>query len=175
MDYFSSQIKIYHLQQDIHKLEKEFIEIQQKLTYNLQINNEQNNQLNQYIENLYILINQEYLNPDLQLFKNQLDYEQKLSFELKEQNNMLNEILLQNQIIFKTNKTKQSELNQTKNNLINKIQQTNEEIQNKKNLQYEIFKDIKNLNNELKRKNQILFTYHRQEHQLQVIHIILFI
>jgi len=158
INYFSTQIKVYHLQQNNHKAEKELIEIQHKLTLNLKIIHERNNQLNQYKQNISILINQEYLNIDQQLIK-----EQKLLFELKQQNQELNNSLFYQITILKTNQNKQVELNLRSQDLIERINKKQEEISIEKKLKQEFSQLLTNLNIELKRKTKILSIHHRQE------------
>jgi len=166
VNYFSTQIKVYHLQQNNHKAEKELIEIQHELKHNLKIIQERNHQLNQlhqYKQNIPILINQEDLNID-----QQLNNEQKLLFELKKQNEELNNSLLYYITILKTNQNKQTELNLTNQDLIEIINKKQEDITIEKKLKQEISQLLTNLNIELKRKSKSLSIHHRQENKLKV-------
>jgi hypothetical protein len=170
-NYFSTQIKIYHLQQNNHKAEKELIEIQHELKHNLKVIQERNHQLNQlhqYKQNIFILINQKNLNIDQQLIKEQLNNEQKLLFELKKQNEELNNSLLYYITILKTNQNKQTELNLTNRDLIEIINKKQKEIAIEKNLKQEISQLLTNFNIELKRKSKTLSIHHRQENKLKV-------
>ncbi|CAF1127796.1 unnamed protein product, partial [Rotaria sordida] len=171
---FSMQMQIFHIQQKIHKVEKELIDIQDKLTFNLKATHEQHdNQLNihlQYKPNISILIDQDYLNIDHQLIKEQLNNEQNLSIELLKQNKKLNNILLYHMKILKMNENKQIQLNINNKNFIKIINIKQEQIEKEKDIKQEISQFLTELKIELKRKEYILSTHHHQNHIIELKH-----
>lgn len=170
-NYFSTQIQAYHTQQNIYKTEKELIEIQHELTLNLKSNHEQESQLFQllqYEQNIFIPIDHEYFNIDYQSIKDEIKNEQKLSLQLKKQNNELNYTILYNTKIRKINENKQIQLNTNDRNLIETIHLKQEEIQKEKEIKREISRNLIQHQTELKRKKHILYIHHRQEDKLKV-------
>ncbi|CAF4502680.1 unnamed protein product, partial [Rotaria sp. Silwood2] len=156
-------MQVYHIQQKIHKAEKELIEIQHQLTLNLQTTHEQDSQLNkilQYKPKIFISIDQNYLNIDHQLIKEQLNNEQNLSIELKKQNKKLNNNLLYHMKILKMNENKQIRLNINNKNFIEIISLKQEQIEKEKDIKQEISQILIELKVELKRKEYILSTHH---------------
>ncbi|CAF3942857.1 unnamed protein product [Rotaria sp. Silwood2] len=156
-------MEVYHIQQKIHKAEKELIEIQHQLTLNLQTTHEQDSQLNkilQYKPKIFISIDQDYLNIDHQLIKEQLNNEQNLSIQLKKQNKKLNNNLLYHMKILKMNENKQIRLNINNKNFIEIISLKQEQIEKEKDIKQEISQILIELKVELKRKEYILSTHH---------------
>jgi len=158
--YFSTHITAYRIQQTIHKMTREFNKIQHELTSNLKTMDERNTQLN---ELCFYKQNIEY-----QSIKEQIDTEQKLSFELKQQNNELNRHLSDHMMLLKTNKIQESQLNANHTDLLEKIHLKQEEIQIEKAIKQEYSQILTKLKKDLKRKQKFLSIHHRQEDHLKV-------
>ncbi|CAF4716567.1 unnamed protein product [Rotaria sp. Silwood1] len=161
----SMQMQVYYIQQKIHKAEEELIDIEHQLTLNLQATHEQDNQLNkllQYKLNISISIDQDYLNIDHQLIKEQLNNQQHLSIELQKQNKKLHNIILYHIKILKMNENKKIQLNINHENFIEIIHRKQKQIEKEKNIKKEIFQILTELKIELKRKEYILSVHHHQ-------------
>ncbi|CAF1214960.1 unnamed protein product [Rotaria sp. Silwood1] len=161
----SMQMQVYYIQQKIHKAEKELIDIEHQLTLNLQATHEQDNQLNkllQYKLNISISIDQDYLNIDHQLIKEQLNNQQHLSIELQKQNKKLHNIILYHIKILKMNENKKIQLNINHENFIEIIHRKQKQIEKEKNIKNEIFQILTELKIDLKRKEYILSVHHHQ-------------
>jgi hypothetical protein len=159
-NYFSTQLTAYHIQQKIHRMTRELNEIEHELTLNLKTIDERNNQLIQ----LYL----HKQNIEYQSIKDQIDHEQKLSFELKQRNNELNDHLSDHLTLWKTHQHHESELNTKNKVLLEKIHQTQEQIRIEKILQHELSQTFSKLKKNLKQKQNLLSKHQCQQNHLKV-------
>lgn len=138
----------------------EFNEIQHELILNLKTIDKRNDQLNQ--------LNIHKQNIEYQLIKKQIDHEEKLSFELKQENKELNQHLSDHLILWKTNKEHESELNMKNKDLLEKIHLKQEQIQIEKQLKHEFSQILTKLKKTLKQKQKLLSKHRHQQTDLKV-------
>jgi hypothetical protein len=139
---------------------EEFNEIQHELILNLKTIDERNDQLNQ--------LHRHKQNIEYQLIKKQIEHEQKYSFELKQQNNELNQYLSDHLVLWQTNKKHELELNTKIKDLLEKIRLKQEQIQIEKQLKHECSQILIKLKKVLKQKQNLLSKHRHQQNHFKV-------
>ena len=161
---YSSQIKIYQINQNVHQMSEELLEVQDDLKQNLQAIDEQNNQLKHlhlYRENLRIAV-------DYHSLKEQIDNEEHFISKMREENKRLTHQLFEEISLIKIHKNEQWRLETNRKDLLEKIQLNHEEIKREKAMRQEFFRMGIQLKKDLKRKQKILSIHQQQITQSQV-------
>lgn len=160
-------MKVNQIQENIHRLSDEFIDIKQELKQNLRTIDEQNNQLNQLrLNRQNITISAD----DFLSLEQQIDNEEKSILELKEQKKQMNQQVFEQIILVNTYERERWKLNKNRQSLFDKIQLKQEEIENEMRTKRELSRMIIQLKRDLKQQQKILSINHQQVNQSQVKH-----
>ena len=164
-NYYSTQMKVHQIEENIHRMSGELVELQEERRQNRRAIDEQNNQLNQfrfYRQDVSIAADDDHS------LKQQVDKEEKMILTLKEQKKELNDQLFEQLTLVKIHEHERRKLNKTWKTLLDKIQFKQEESESEKRTKHELFRMTRQFRKDLKQKQKILSINHRQVHQYQV-------
>lgn len=169
--YFSTQVELYRLQENIHQGERQFLEVEHVLTRNIRAKREQEGQLDDLLHcqaMFTITIDQKSLSAKNQSLRDEIKQNERMATKLGEQKNGLSAALHDSTKTRAAQEEKSIELTGRNDRLSALMQRKRKEIEEEKAIKQDVSRAFQKSQSVLQHKQRTLSTHSRHNDRLQV-------